>query len=676
MSDSGPFLSWGREVAGNLAAAERREWLCVNGIGGFASGTIAGTLTRRYHGLLVAALNPPLGRTLMVAAAHEAVRYGDEEVELACARWASGAVDPTGHRLIERFRLDGTTPVWTYAIADALVERRLWMEPGENTTYVRWRLLRGSSPVELTVRLLVNYRDYHANTHADGWHMGVARVDGGLRVTAFEGARRLLLLAPGADVEPAHDWYRNFDLPREQERGLDHVDDHLHAGTVRLRLDVGDEISVVLSAATEASMDAEGGWRRRVDHEAEILAKWRQAQPAAAHAPAWIRQLVLAADQFVVRRASTEDPDGATVIAGYHWFGDWGRDTMIALPGLTLETGRPEIARKIVTTFARFVDRGMLPNRFPDAGEALEYNTADATLWYVEAIRAYHARTEDDGLLKEVYPALESILAWHRQGTRYGIHEDGRDGLLAAGEQGVQLTWMDAKIGDWVVTPRTGKPVEINALWYNALRAIADFARRLGRPADELDALAARAAASFERFWNARAGWCFDVIDGPGGDDATLRPNQILAVSLPHSPLPMPRARAVVDACARHLLTSYGLRSLAPSEARFVHMYGGDSRARDSGYHQGPAWGWLLGPFAIAHHRVYGDAVRAREFLTPLADHLADHGLGSIAEIFDGTAPFAPNGCIAQAWSVAETLRAWHVLAPDAGAPRHASRVS
>ena len=676
MSEPGSFLSWGREVTGDLAAAERREWLCVNGIGGFASGTIAGTLTRRYHGLLVAALNPPLGRTLLVAAAHETVRYGNEDVALASARWASGAVDPAGQRLIERFRLDGTTPVWTYAIADALVEKRVWMEPGANTTYVRWRLLRGSSPAGFTVRLLVNYRDYHATTRAGAWRMDATRVDSGLRVTAFEGARPLLLLAPGADVEPAHDWYRDFELSREAERGLDHIDDHLHAGTVRAQLHPGAELTIVVSAEAEPLLDAEAAWRRRLDHEAGILAKWGEAQAAAPHAPAWIRQLVLAADQFVVRRASADDADGATVIAGYPWFGDWGRDTMIALPGLTVATGRPDIARSIITTFARFVDRGMLPNRFPDAGEAPEYNTADATLWYVEAIRAYHERTEDDGLLKEVYPALESILAWHRQGTRYGIREDARDGLLFAGEPGVQLTWMDAKIGDWVVTPRTGKPVEINALWYNALRAIAGFARRLGRPADEWDGLAARVETSFERFWSARQGWCFDVIDGPDGDDATLRPNQIFAVSLPHSPLPMPRVRAVVDTCARHLLTSYGLRSLAPFDRRFVRVYGGDSRARDSAYHQGPAWGWLLGPFAIAHHRVYGDAVRAREFLTPLAGHLADHGLGSIAEIFDGTAPFAPNGCIAQAWSVAETLRAWHALTPGADAPRRSSRVS
>src|SRR5437660_6273672 len=535
-------LTWGREVTGDLAAAERREWLCVNGIGGFASGTIAGTQTRRYHGLLIAALAPPLGRTLLAAQVHDTLAYAGRDWALGCARWASGIADPAGYRLIERFRLDGTRPVWTYACADALVEKRVWMEPGANTTYVRWE----------------------------------------------------------------------------------------------------------------------------------------RARPDAGTAPPWIRRLVLAADQFLVRRPLPDDPDGATVIAGYHWFGDWGRDTMIALPGLTLATGRPELARKILTTFARFVDRGMLPNRFPDGSGAPEYNTADATLWYVEALRAYHESTGDDGLLKDLYLTLESILAWHRDGTRYGIRQDPADGLLAAGEPGVQLTWMDAKVGDWVVTPRIGKPVEINALWYNALVAMAGFARRLRRPAGDLEAQASRVAAGFERFWNPHDGRCFDVLDGPDGKDTALRPNQIFAVSLPASPLSAERRRAVVDACARHLLISYGLRSLAPSDAHYVGRYGGDQRTRDGAYHQGTAWSWLLGPFALAHFAAYGDAARAREFLVPLADHLEDHGLGSIAEIFDGDVPFAPHGCIAQAWSVAETLRAWQALdaAAAPGEPSRRRRVS
>ena len=669
------MLTWGRAVTGDLRAAERREWLCVNGIGGFASGTIAGTPTRRYHALLVAALKPPLGRTVMAAGVHETVEYAGAEWPLFAARWVSGIVDPHGYRLIERFRLDGTTPVWTYACADALVEKCVWMEHGANTTHVRWRVLRAREPLTLRVKTLVNYRDYHATTRAGDWRMDVARVADGLRVIAFDGARPLLLLAPGADADAAHTWFRDFDLPRERERGLDHVDDELHAGTFRATLAPGAALTLTLSAEAAPAPDGDAAWQRRIEHESDVLARWTRAQPNADTAPEWIRRLVLAADQFLVRRPLPDDPDGATVIAGYHWFGDWGRDTMIALPGLTLATGRTDVARKILMTFARFVDRGLLPNRFPDDGQAPEYNTVDATLWYFQAIRAYHAATGDDGLLKDLYPTLESILAWHRQGTRYGIRQDPADGLLAAGEPGVQLTWMDAKVGDRVVTPRTGKPVEINALWYNALVAMTDFARRLRRPASDLDADATRVAAGFERFWNARDGWCYDVLDGADGHDATLRPNQIFAVSLPATPLSPERRRAVVDACARHLVTSYGLRSLAPFDPRFVARYGGDQGARDGAYHQGAVWGWLLGPFALAHFAAYGDADTARSFLTPMADHLTDHGLGSIAEIFDGEPPFAPNGCIAQAWSVAETLRAWHVLGATA-APSRRPRVS
>ncbi len=656
------MLDWGREVTGDLAAAERREWLSANGIGGFASGTVAGTLTRRYHGLLVAALKPPLGRTLLVAKVEERAEYDGLAVALGANRWAGGAVDPQGYREIERFTLDGTAPVWTYAVGDALLDKRVWMEPGANTTYVRYRLLRARAPLALQLKVLVNHRDYHGTTHGDGWLMDVAPVRHGLRVVAFEGARPILLLAEGADARIAHTWYRGFELPRERERGLDAIEDHLHAGALDATLAPGGALTLVLSAEASPGLDGEAAWRRRALHDERALAAWRRAQPDARRAPAWIPPLVLAADQFLARRPLADEPDGTTVIAGYHWFGDWGRDTMIALPGLTLTTGRPEVARRILTTFARFVDQGMLPNRFPDAGEAPEYNTVDATLWYVEAIRAYLAATDDDGALKDLWGVLEEIVRWHRAGTRYGIKVDPADGLLAAGEPGVQLTWMDAKVGDWVVTPRTGKAVEINALWYNALVAMAAFARRLGKPAGAWDDAAARVRAGFERFWNEGAGYCFDVIDGPDGADDALRPNQLLAVSLPASPLAPERQRLVVDACARHLLTSYGLRSLAPGHPRYQGRYAGGPRERDGAYHQGTVWAWLLGPFALAHFRVHGDAATARSFLAPLASHLDDYGVGSIAEVFDGDAPFAPGGCIAQAWSVAETLRAWHAL--------------
>jgi predicted glycogen debranching enzyme len=652
-------LAWGREVCGRLATAESREWLCTNGIGGFASGTIAGLLTRRYHGLLVAALNPPLGRTVLVTKIDETVEYDALRLPLFANRWRDGSVDPHGYVDIETFRLEGTTPVWTFAIADALLEKRVWMEQGANTTYVQYRLLRGQHPLRLELKALANYRDYHGTTQANGWAMRVERLSNGLKVTAFDGARPYLLLSETAGAKEAHDWHSGFSLAGEAARGLDSIDDNLHVGTFHAQLTTARPVTLVLSAEAGPSLDVAAAWQRRRKHEESLLARWNSAQSSAKEAPDWIRHCVLGADQFIAARPTETDRDGATVIAGYHWFGDWGRDTMISLPGLALSTGRPEIARRILTTFSRFVDRGMLPNRFPDQGEAPEYNTVDATLWYIDAIRAYVTATDDDSTLRELFPVLEDILQWHRQGTRYGIKEDPSDGLLRAGESGVQLTWMDAKVGDWVVTPRVGKPVEINALWYKAARSKAWFAKRLGKPTTAWDAQGERIKRGFERFWHPRLQYCYDVLDGPTAFDDSLRPNQIFAVALGESPLSPERQKRVVDVCARHLLTSYGLRSLAPGDPKYIARYAGDVTARDGAYHQGTVWAWLLGPFVRAHYKVYRDRAAARLMLAPLADHLGDFGVGSIAEVFDADPPFLPGGCIAQAWSVSETLRAW-----------------
>jgi len=653
------MLDWGREFVREPDAADTREWLCTNGLGGFAAGTVSGRLARRYHGLLVAALAPPLGRTLLVAKTEDVATYGGQSFALSADRWADGTLAPRGDALIERFRLDGTSPVWTYACAEARVERCVWMAPGANTTYVSYRLVRATEPLELALRVLVNYRDYHALTRAGAWPMRVEPVADGVRVTAFDVARPILVLADGAAVTPSHVWYHGVRLPREEERGLDFLDDHLHAATVAARLAPGQALTLVLSAETAPERDGTTAWRHRQEHDDSVLGTWRRQSAVAAAAPVWIERLVLAADQFIVRRG----PDGLSVIAGYPWFGDWGRDTMVSLPGLTLVTGRSELARQILTTFAGFVDGGMLPNRFPDAGEAPEYNTVDAALWFIEAVRAYDETTKDDSTLAALLPALEAIVHGYRAGTRYGIREDPADHLIVAGAPGVQLTWMDAKVGDRVITPRAGKAVEVNALWYNALCAMRGFAQRLGRPADPWDALADRVRASFDRFWNDAAGCCFDVLDGPEGHDASVRPNQIFAVSLPASPLGADRQRRVVEACARRLAVSYGLRSLSPDGAGYCGRCLGDPEMRDGAYHQGTAWAWLLGPFALAHFRVSHDREAALALLAPLAHHLGDAGLGSVSEIFDGEAPHAPRGCPQQAWSVAEALRAWVQIA-------------
>ncbi|GAB4369215.1 MAG: amylo-alpha-1,6-glucosidase [Deltaproteobacteria bacterium] len=655
------MIELGRDLCSDLSVSGRREWLVTNGIGGYASGTVSGVLTRRYHGLLVAALKPPLGRTLLVAKIAERATYRGRLVPLGADRWASGAVDPKGFLLLDRFHLEGTTPVWTYALGDAILSKRIWMEPGVNTTYVRYDLERSGGPVALELEALVNYRNYHGGTRAGEWTMAVDPVPGGVRVTAFPEATPFTLFCDDASASPAHDWYRDFFYSEEAYRGLDPVEDHLRAAIFRTTLSPGGSITLVASAEGSVDRDGEAALARRRGHEEERIGRalpwWDTADPL------WdrIRRLILAADPFLVRRATEGDPGGMSVIAGYPWFGDWGRDTMIALPGLTLPTGRAGDAARILRTFARFVDRGMLPNRFPDAGEPPEYNTVDATLWYFEAIRACHEATGDDSLVRDLFPVLRGIIDWHVRGTRYGIRLDPEDGLLFAGEPGVQLTWMDARVGDRVVTPRIGKPVEVNALWYNALRAMAGFARQAGESGAVYEEPAEQAARGFRRFWNESAGYCYDVIDGPGGNDGSLRPNQILAVSLHHSPLPEDRRKAVVDACARELLTPLGLRSLSPDDPRYAGQYGGDPATRDAAYHQGTVWPWLIGPFVAAHLRVYGDRDAARSFLLPLLRHLHDHGLGSICEIADGDPPHTPRGCIAQGWSVAELLRALRI---------------
>ncbi|NJR62367.1 MAG: glycogen debranching protein [Cyanobacteria bacterium CRU_2_1] len=661
-------IKFGRENCGDFDGAASREWIVTNGIGGYASGTVAGLLTRRYHGLLIAALNPPLGRTLMLTKLDEIALYGEQTYALHTNRWADGVVNPQGYEQIEQFFQEGTTPIWQFAVGDALLEKRIWMQQGANTTYVRYKLRRATQPLTLTVKALVNYRDYHGSTQANGWRMNVEQVDRGIYIQAYPGAVPMYLLSQTANVSSTHDWYYGFDLAVERYRGLSDREDHLHIATFAATLNSGESVTLVASTEKQPNLDGNAAYQNRRAYEQKLIGFWEANQSSNDHGnghengkktPAWINRLVLAADQFIVDRPSNDDSGGKTIMAGYHWFGDWGRDTMISLPGLTLTTGRPEVARSILHTFARYVDQGMLPNRFPDAGEIPEYNTVDATLWYFEAVRLYHHATEDEALLHELFPVLAEIIDWHCRGTRYNIHLDATDGLLYAGTAGVQLTWMDAKIGDWVVTPRTGKPIEVNALWYNALRTIAKFARQIGKPHQEYDALADRTLSKFDRFWNSEVGYCYDVLDTPDGNDASLRPNQIFAVSLPESPLTPTQQRRIVDVCGQALFTSHGLRSLAPNHPQYQGHYGGNAYQRDSVYHQGTVWGWLLGAFALAHLRVYGNPAQARQFLEPMANHLTAHGLGSLSEIFDGNAPFKPRGCIAQAWTVAEVLRVW-----------------
>jgi predicted glycogen debranching enzyme len=656
-------VSFGREACNDLSVAEQREWLVTNGIGGFASGTVSGNLTRRYHGLLLAALNPPVGRTQLVAKTEEIADYGGCSYALATNRWTSGAVEPRGYVHIQNFHLEGTMPVWQFALGEALLEKRIWMSQGENTTYVQYRLTRGSQPMELRIAVLVNYRDYHSNTHADDWQMKIEPLPNGIYVNAFEGAAPFQLLSAKGTWEPRHEWHRDCFLPQERYRGLDDHEDHLKAAGFTIQLILEESVTLVFTSETRVDLNGESALEAQRSHDLQVEAAWRKTNSQATTVPASIQQLVHAADQFIVKRSLPDSPEGRSIIAGYPWFADWGRDTMIALPGLTLATGRPEIARQILLSFSRYVDRGMLPNNFPDAGGQPDFNTVDAAFWYVEAIRQYYEATQDRETLVALFPTLLQIIDGHLKGTRYSIHVDESDGLLYAGEPGVQLTWMDARVDGREITPRIGKPIEINALWYNALETLADLAPVAGKLSEPFAKMARVVEKSFGKFWNASAGHCYDVIDSPGvGSDPTLRPNQIFAVSLPQSPLTPEQQKSVVDVCARRLLTPHGLRSLDPHDTAYQGHYGGGPAQRDAAYHQGTAWGWLLGPFALAHFRVYRDRRLALSFLEPLANQIHTHCVGSLSEIADGDAPFMPRGCFAQAWTVAETLRIWRML--------------
>ena len=661
-------IGFGKDIC-TIATAEAREWLVTNGLGGYGAGTVSGLLTRRYHGLLNAALQPPTRRTLMLTKLNETATYNKLDYELYSDRWGDGSIFPRGYENLEQFFLEGTTPVWQYRLGDANLEKRIWMQQGENTTYIRYTFKSGSSPLELSLDAIVNYRDHHGDTHANDWQMQLDPIEAGIKVKAGDDAVSLYLLASDRSVWTlSHIWLHNYFLAVEKYRGLIDCEDHLLAGNCKVTLQPGESIAIVASTQPNPNLDVESAWENYCDRDREILTEAGRTQSdieGKGDNSQWINTLILAADRFIVARPTDAFPEGQTVIAGYPWFTDWGRDTMISLPGLTLATGRPDIARFILRTFAKYVDRGMLPNVFPDGGETPEYNTVDATLWYFEAIYAYYQHTKDNNFIKELFPILAEIIVNYSQGTRYNIQQDS-DGLLYAGQTGIQLTWMDAKVDDWVVTPRIGKPVEINALWYNALIIMEQFAGILGRSELEYKTLANAVRTGFQRFWNDRLGYCYDVLDTSDGNDSSLRPNQIFAVSLPSLPAPallnFARQKSVVDTVNRELLTPYGLRSLATQHTDYQGIYGGDRRQRDGAYHQGTVWSWLIGHFIQAHLKVYQQPKTARSFLMPMAEQLNTGCVGQISEIFDGDSPFLPRGCFAQAWSVAEVLRSWELL--------------
>jgi len=649
------MITFDSKICTDYQEATGREWLETNGIGGFASSTVTGANTRRYHGLLTAATRPPLGRITMLSKFEETLFIGDVKYELSTNQFLN-AIYPEGYKFLKNFRL-APFPIWTFEIEGVEIEKKVFMVHGSNMTVCRWSVVgvtKSSSvyqrpKIELELKPLLSFSDYHHLQHENS--------DFDLRYEALE---NLVAVKPYAEMPPiyfAHNaraikntnvWYRNFEYAIEKERGFDYAEDLFQPFS--MSFDLSETAIVIVSTERQSFSDAE-------KFEASEIERRESLIELAGAKDDFTNQLVLAADQFIVSRGK-----GKTIIAGYPWFSDWGRDTMIALNGLTLATNRSEIAKSILLEFSEHISEGMLPNRFPDAGDAAEYNTVDATLWYYEAIRAYVEKTGDDEFVREnLYEKLADIINWHLKGTCYQIKMDVADGLLYAGTKDVQLTWMDAKIGDLVVTPRTGKAVEIQALWYNALRIMADFAGTFGDGENESKylELADKAKESFNRiFWNDAEACLFDVIDGET-KDASVRPNQIFAASLPHAILTDPeRARKVVEKVEAELLTAFGLRSLSPKDVNYRPIYTGNPFERDTAYHQGTVWAWLIGGFVDAYRRVFPEnKTRVDEILDGFKNHLNEAGCGQISEIFDAAAPHAPRGCPAQAWSVAEVLR-------------------
>ena len=607
----------------DLETSRRLEWLETNGRGGFAMGTVAGLNTRRYHGLLTGALRPPVERNLFVSRVEEEFAG----VATGVAQYP-GAVAPAGFSAIESFAL---TPFPEWRFSNGL-EKQFLLMPGRDAAVLRYRAAAGGT---LRVRPFFAFRDYHSLTHRNEfWDRTVRPARGGILLQPYASLPGLEVRFGGTFHEDAH-WYLDHEYAEERARGLDFREDLFTPGILEIELEPGVWTDVVFS------LDA-----APVDAAAEAARRRADTRP-------W---LDLAADQFLVRRAE----GSLTIIAGYPWFTDWGRDTMISLPGLLIARGRLEEAREILEGFLAHLDRGILPNRFPDAGETPEYNTADATLWMFEAVAAYLRAGGDRGFLRDVfYAKAKDILAWHWRGTWFRIQADPADHLLSAGEPGVQLTWMDAKVGDWVVTPRHGKAVEINALWYNALCLTRDWAAELG-DTGTAGLLAKECEITGQNFravfWNAARGYLNDVAG-----DASLRPNQLLAVSLTHSPLDVEQQQAVVLACERDLLTPFGLRTLAPWDPAFRPRYEGSPVERDGAYHQGTVWPWLFGPYAFGYLKAFGGSQLAADHALAIAlqweEQLQIGGLGSISEVFDGAAPHRAGGCPAQAWSVAELIR-------------------
>jgi len=643
------MLTKDKTVLNNYDEAVQDEWLETNGLGGWAGSSIIGCNTRRYHGLLVAATVPPTERMNLVNKLDETIILSNQRFDLSTNDYGD-VISPQGYQYLSSFKKD-LFPEWIYEVNGIKLTKTIAMVHGENTTLIIYKVEKANEPFILELLPLISARGYHSLQHAyNNIFWDVQFENGIFKNQPFYGAPNIYLSVPGATYKHDPHWFYRFNYAVEKYRGLDFEEDLFNHGMFTLELKEGDSLGIIISTEDPQNRNVHILLEQENLRRKDLIKGYEKNET--------LQQLILAADQFIVKR----DEDLKTVIAGYHWFTDWSRDTMISLPGLCLSTARYEDAKKIIAAFAKNVSMGMLPNRFTDNNEPPEYNNVDGTLWYFVAIYKYLEHTNDtEFILKEILPVLKNIIDWHFKGTRYNIHVD-EDGLLYAGEKGVQLTWMDAKIGDWVVTPRMGKPVEIQALWYNTLNI---FSKLLEMNGQEEDARivcidANKAKKSFlQKFWFEEGYYLHDVIDEKENPDATLRPNQLFAISLPFALIEGEQAEAVLKIMEEQLYTPVGLKSLPKSDVHYVPVYGGDTYHRDSSYHEGTVWSWLLGPYidALMKSESENKKAKARKVIEDFKYHLNEGCIGSVSEIFDADEPHHPRGCVAQAWGVAEILR-------------------
>ncbi|MEP6753908.1 MAG: amylo-alpha-1,6-glucosidase [Chthonomonadales bacterium] len=640
-----------KEKLNAFETANQLEWLVTNGIGGYASSSLCGGNTRTYHGMLIAADPAPAVRTLTFAKVEERVTVHHKDYDLS-ANVYPGVIQPTGYLLLQQFE-PWPCPTFEFAItSEVTLRKEIWMEQGRNTTFVRYTYVGAGSPITLNLSLLTAFRSHHTVMHA-GPFPHYQDADGSVyRYQPTEGAPFLTTRLPGAAFNWSNWWNYRMLHAREAERGLEAEEGLYCPGSFTIDLTAGESVVLTLSAET-SKVDPEKSW-------ADLIARQKKTVSVKGLKDEFGIALIRAADAFLI----SGRPDvRSTVIAGYHWFTDWGRDTMISLPGLCLTTGRSELAADILRALAGFEQDGMIPNRFPDVGEAPEYNTVDAALWFIHACaETIRARPDDSNLRDTLWQAMKNIIAGYTRGTRFGIRVDPADGLVTAGQAGEQLTWMDARIGDYVVTPRAGKPVEINALWHHANLLMAELAPTKNEAPRSFELAAEKCAKSMRKQFLRQDGLgLYDVIT-PSGPDDCIRPNQIFAVSLRGGIFPAKVEEAIVQTVQEKLLTPRGLRTLDRENPNYRGTYTGDVWKRDTAYHQGTVWPWLLGAFAEAHFRVHGDVEAAKAFLTPMQEHFQEACVGSFSEVFDGDYPHVPNGCVAQAWSIAEVLRVWKML--------------